>query len=326
MVYLLIAWWFSMAMLNHQMVPAVSRSIYPFKTNIALFRSWFDGQTQGHPCPGIKKNSASTRPFFLYWVESSWSHWFHIMTEPCHPNLQDLEMASGESDGASPTKAFGISGASTRALDLGLVRKSSGNHIIFLGKSTFLGYTWNLLQVIFGFSRWHLGRWVRRDLSLTVPVRAVQPPSELPFWSQVNYWFQKQYISVELQGPVGKMSILVWTSGLGNLNGRCRFYSMFFFANPRNPLPVAARDSTGLLRIHWRGDSWRAMRANGCAGAPSEGSAEVRKPWLNALTGSWGCLKIGYPQNHRFQYENGLIWMIWGYHHVRKFPFRVCFS
>ena len=52
-------------------------------------------------------------------------------------------------------------------------------------------------------------------------------PSELLFWSQVNYWFQKNNISVEFQGPVGKMSILVWTSGLGNLNGRCRFYSLF---------------------------------------------------------------------------------------------------
>ena len=149
-------------------------------------------------------------------------------------------------------------------------------------------------------------------------------PSELPFWSQVSYWFQKTIFLLNSRGLSARCLFWfehrdwpIWTEGVDFI---------LFFANPRNPLPVAARDSTGLLRIHWRGDSWRAMRANGCAGAPSEGSAELRKPWLNALTGSWGCLKIGYPQNHRFQYEHGLIWMIWGYHHFRKFPFRVCFS
>jgi hypothetical protein len=112
----------------------------------------------------------------------------------------------------------------------------------FLGKSTFLGYTWNLLKVIFGFSRWHLGRWVRRDQGLTVPVRAVQPQPPLigftsavftmsPQWVAIlesgELLVSKNNISVEFQGPVGKMSILVWTSGLGNLNGRCRFYSLF---------------------------------------------------------------------------------------------------
>ena len=115
----------------HYMYICISTSIYhiSIQDETAHVGPWFDG--------GYKHSRSLTRhtqqcrhqPWFS--IESNHHGgpcvapkmpWFHIMfpIEPGHdwalPNLQDLESGS-EFEGASPSKAFGISGTSTRALD-----------------------------------------------------------------------------------------------------------------------------------------------------------------------------------------------------------------